>query len=164
MKYCIYLPYSLNTVLFDSAKTNEEVVKSFQNFIINDEYLDNKLETIKKFIRNYQYKELTLLKYNNKIQAVIISRDGYRPFEILPVISDINNLQCFIAVSLQWNNLVEINKNIANENINNQAAVTIVEDCDYILQLYNENKERLVPLITRAFDKLTAFYRQNNIH
>lgn len=178
-KYCIYLPYRLDVNILDSIinnfiqndsvtndsinslNTNDLIVDDNQlytcikQYIIEDENLDNKLATIKRFIRYNQESELILLRHNNQIPIIVIARDGYKPYNILPVINDMDNMQCFIALTNNWIELNELN-------LNNNAETFIVDkDIDIIQNLYNTNKEQLKPLIEQALDKLFNQYCYN---
>lgn len=154
-KYCIYFPCTLNKNALINAKTDEDLLLIFNNYILYNDQLDNRLEIITHFMRIMSNDNLILLKHDNKIFAIIISRNAYRPFKILPVISDLANLQCFIAIDLQWNELPEFNKNIDN----NIDKVFITEDNILIQDIYNKNRERLIPILEKSYDKmLTHFF------
>ena len=184
-KYCIYLPYRLdvnildfiinnfvnnNSINNDSVQNNTTTNDTVQNdliiddnqlytcikqYIVEDENLDNKLATIKRFIRYNQESELILLRHNNQIPIIVIARDGYKPYNILPVINDMDNMQCFIALTNNWIELNELNLS------NNVETFTVDKDIDIIQNLYNTNKEQLKPLIEQALDKLFNQYCYN---
>lgn len=123
-----------------------------------DDILDNKLSVIKRFLRYSQSDGLTLLKYDNKIYALVINRFSYRPFEILPVISDLEHLQCFIAIDLNWHSLNEIDAYIKMDKLNSENNICIQNDNLIIMDLYMQNKERLSSIIPKTFSKLVTYY------
>ena len=153
-KYCIYFPCSLNKEALIQAKTEEDLAHIFNNYILYDDQIDDHIEIVKRFLRTVSINNLILLKCNNKIFAIIINRNDYRPFEILSVISDLANLQCFIAIDLQWNELPEF-----TNNINNNIYDTVIND-DYklIQNIYEKNRERLIPIFEKSYDKILTHY------
>lgn len=157
-KYCIYFPYHLDTELLESIINDEDLYTCIQQYIINDDNLDSKLETIKRFIRFNQESELILLNKDNKIHAVIFSRDGYKPYNILPVINDMNNMQCFIAISNCW---VELEEITLCHNINNTDNIKITKDITSIQNLYDANRSNLIPLIEQSLERLFKQYEIN---
>ena len=157
-KYCIYFPYHLNTQLLESIDNDNDLYTCIQRFIINDDNLDSKLETIKRFIRFNQESELSFLNKDNKIYAVIFSRDGYKPYNILPVINDLHNMQCFIALSNCWVELEEITLYSQVDDINN---IKIIKDINNIQNLYDSNRNNLIPLIEQCLERLFKQYEIN---
>ena len=153
-KYCIYFPYQLDSNIFEYV-TDDQLYTCIKQYIVEDDNLDNKLATIKRFVRYKQESELILLRYNNQIQAIVISRDGYKPYNILPIINDMDNMQCFIALTNNW---VELNEITLNNDVEN---FIVDKDINVIQELYNSNKEQLIPLIEQALDKLFNQYYYN---
>lgn len=143
--------FNINDLIID----DNQLYTCIKQYIVEDENLDNKLATIKRFIRYNQESELILLRHNNQIPIIIIARDGYKPYNILPVINDMDNMQCFIALTNNWIELNELNSS------NNAETFTVDKDIDIIQNLYNTNKEQLKPLIEQALDKLFNQYLYN---
>ena len=148
-KYCAYFPYRLDIEELEKVREYEQLATTIKNFIYDDAELENRLATIKKFVRFNQEQELSLLEHKNKIFTIVFSRDGYKPFNILPVINDLEYIQCFVAVSLNWFELKEINANISN---------LINEDADTIKKIYELNKHVLLPYIESTIEKLFQQY------
>ena len=158
-KYCIYFPYRLDINQFEQIKDYDQVYTSIKQYLLFDDNLDTTLTTIKRFIRFNQESELSLLKKNNKIYAVIFSRDGYKPFNILPVINDMDNMQCFIALSTNWITLDELT--LYGKTYDDNVNILLNNDIDTIQNLYNLNKNTLIPLIEQAIERLFQQYFSN---
>ena len=157
-KYCIYFPYRLDVDLLESIIDDNQLYTCIKRYIVYDNDLDNKLSTIKNFIRYKQESELCLLKKDDQIQAIVFSRDGYKPYNILPIINDMNNMQCFIAISNNW---IELNEITTYSDTN---SFIIQEDRDIIQNLYDSNKENLLPLIDQALSKLFQYYNNKQLN
>lgn len=136
-KYCIYFPYRLDINELKSVKEYDQLFHSIKNYLIQNDSLDDNLITIKKFIRYNQEQELSLLAFDKKIYAIIFSRDGYKPFNILPIINDLEHNQCFLAISLDW---IEF----ADDDFSQER----------IQSIYDNNRNRLIPLIEHIVEKL----------
>jgi len=156
-KYCVYFPYRLDIDILNSIINDDQLYTCIKQYIIYDDNLDNKLSIIKNFVRYKQESELYLLKKDNQIQAIVFSRDGYKPYNILPIINDMTNMQCFVAISNNWIELDEITTYSNNDN-----NFLIQNDRDIIQNLYNTNKENLLPLIYQALDKLFNYYNKQS--
>lgn len=155
-KYCIYFPYRLDVEELEKIKDEDELYTCIKQYLINED-LDTKLTTIRKFIRFQQESELILLQKDKKIYAVIFSRDGYKPFNILPIINDMDNMQSFIALSTCW---VELNE-ITLLGKTDQEHGIVNTDVNVIQQLYDLNRPTLIPLIEQTLNRLFHQYLFN---
>lgn len=156
-KYCIYFPYRLDLEELKNITDYDKFYTAVKNYLVDDENLDDNLQVVRKFIRFNKEDQLILLRKNNKIFVIIFSREGYKPFNILPVINDLERNQFFIAISLNWIELNEISS-LINYDTNNIINV----DDKAIQQLYEINKHSLYPLIEQSLFRL--FFQNINTY
>ena len=84
VKFCCYIPWKL---YINNNQAN------FESCIdINDD-----ISILNKFTDDY-----SIYKFKNKINLIVINKDDFKRKRILPIIEDVNNNQCFIALSIQW--------------------------------------------------------------
>ena len=136
MQYCAYVPWKMSYDL----KEVKDLYKTFTDYLLDDDQLDDNLSVLKKFTWNES--SISLLRYDDHISLIVIDRQGYRPRNVLSVIADIDRDQCFIALYTDW--------------IDSVQEDFSTEDISKLEQLYKDNQHRIYSAFDYSFQKIVT--------